>query len=170
MKKKINIILIFEIILLSVLALMLIYHFVSFQENKQSKNWSVSTTFSTSINTDKSNNEVQHSQDVRHVFSVPYGNDMMNGTNSSNVFFTVWTLDDFETWITNYKNLSYTDKMNAKSSFGTSYTFVNLNIENDKNDLELTFDSFVQEHWFYFNTVSDFIEKHGKNADPKNIQ
>ncbi|WAM39513.1 hypothetical protein [Leuconostoc pseudomesenteroides] len=95
---------------------------------------------------------------------------MMQGNNSSNVFFTTWTLADFESWIANYKKMSYLDKAQSTSTFATSYTFENLKINDNQNDASLTFDTFVQEHWFYFDTVSDFIEKNDKNADPNNIQ
>lgn len=116
------------------------------------------------------NKDIQHSTDQRHVFSVPYGNDMMHGNNSSNVFFTTWTLDDFQKWITVYQNLSYTDKINMKAQFGTPYTFDNIKINNNAGDSSLSFNTLVQQRWFYFNTVADFIEKHDKNADPNNIQ
>lgn len=117
-----------------------------------------------------SENSTKHSTDMRHVFSVPRGSDMMQGNNSSNVFFTTWTLADFESWIANYKKMSYLDKAHSTSTFATSYTFENLKINDNQNDASLTFDTFVQEHWFYFDTVSDFIEKNDKNADPNNIQ
>lgn len=117
-----------------------------------------------------SENSTKHSTDMRHVFSVPRGSDMMQGNNSSNVFFTTWTLADFESWIANYKKMSYLDKAQSTSTFATSYTFENLKINDNQNDASLTFDTFVQEHWFYFDTFSDFIEKNDKNADPNNIQ
>ncbi|WAM39512.1 hypothetical protein [Leuconostoc pseudomesenteroides] len=117
-----------------------------------------------------SENSTKHSTDMRHVFSVPRGSDMMQGNNSSNVFFTTWTLADFESWIANYKKMSYLDKAQSTSTFATSYTFENLKINDNQNDASLTFDTFVQEHWFYFDTVSDFIEKNDKNADPNSIQ
>ncbi len=159
---------VFLAVLVIIVSALLIKTGTSTRETK--KDISSSFVSISSAESSMSENSTKHSTDMRHVFSVPRGNDMMHGNNSSNVFFTTWTLTDFESWIANYKKMSYLDKAQSTSTFGTSYTFENLKINDNQNDASLAFDTFVQEHWFYFDTVSDFIEKNDKNADPNNIQ
>ncbi|QEA58203.1 hypothetical protein FGL74_00075 [Leuconostoc koreense] len=170
MKNKQN-----HVLLTTISILLIIFLVKTGQKMIETKNKSQSafvsiTSNEASSSTEIKNSDVQHSTDQRHVFSVPYGNDMMHGHNSSNVFFTTWSLDDFQKWIAAYENLSYTDKMAVKSTFGTSYTFDNIKINDNIDASSLSFNMLVQQRWFYFNTVADFIEKHGKNADPNNIQ
>lgn len=166
--KHTHIYLAFLAVLVIIASALLIKFGISTRETK--KDITSSFVSISSAESSMSENSTKHSTDMRHVFSVPRGNDMMHGNNSSNVFFTTWTLADFESWIANYKKMSYLDKAQSTSTFGTSYTFENLKINDNQNDASLAFDTFVQEHWFYFDTVSDFIEKNDKNADPNNIQ
>ncbi|AEJ30440.1 MULTISPECIES: hypothetical protein [Leuconostoc] len=175
MKKKSNYILFIVLVTLLILVIVIVAeYFKSNQIKTINSETSIrissnhaSSSQSKVVAQDKNDN---YTHDKRHVFSVPYGNEMVNSSSPSHLFFTTWTLDDFNAWIAYYNGLNEDDKLHATSSFGTPYTFTNLKIDNDQNGLGLTFNFFVQERWFYFNTVADYVEKNGKNFDPKNIQ
>ena len=129
MKKKLKCILFIELFVLSILFILIVSnHFKSNHIKKinSETNVSISSNHRGRQVLDKSvtsNSGKNYVNDHRRVFSVPYGNDMMNGHNSSNFFFTTWTAY--------YNTLSENNKLHATSSFGKPYTFTNLKIDNN---------------------------------------